>query len=467
MLVLVGCSGGSAELAPSTSPDLADVTVTTEPPAVPLSPPAVDDPPQRGGVVRVGIWVEPDPDAVHIGGDIVRSLTHPQLFTARPGGGWAPRLVEPGSVVESADLREVSFRLREGVVWSDGTPIGASDLQRSADTRFVESVTGVDGQITVRFAQPLPGWRRLWSGFDTVTPPSAGIVGGPFRVAEVVDGLETVLVPNESWWGVGTGEGPWLDELRLLVVPDQTTLLQLFDRGELDVIAPWQAPGLRTYLCSEERADGEAGVACETDVDQGGGWETTVVLDPDAFSRDTRRSLLTGFDPDEFVGSLLKGEATVLPFPGLDERDVAALSNPVTFSLAEDVPMLGAMARAVQLQVDDNGGTVPELRLGPTRLVTEWAATGDYQVLLAETYQGPSPCWTCMYGDVLPGEAALADAGDPAPLRERLAADALARPLWTADRVVAWTADLAGIEANAWALFVTWNAWQWFTTSAP
>ena len=456
-LVVAACSGGDPELAPSTTVDFTAVSVTTEPPSVPLTLPEVEEPRIRQGTVRVGIWLEADPFAAHIGGDIVRSLIEPQLFTARPDGGWAPRLVEPGSVEESADLTEVSFRLRDGAAWSDGTPIGVEDLRRTADRRFVERVSVSGEVITVRLVQPMPGWRRLWSGIDSVAAPEAGVVGGPFVVSETVPGLETVLVPNDSWWGVEAGEGPWLEELRFVVVPDQTTMLQLFERGELDVVAPWAVPGLRSWICLDNPE-------CSFAVDGGGGWQTMVLLDTESLGRDTRRSVLAGFAPEEFVGALLKGEATAVSFDGLEERPVSALGRQISLSLAEDIPMIGAMARSVQIKADDGGGVVPELRVGPSHLVAEWAAQDDFEVLVAEAYLGPSPCWSCLFGELVPGEASLADAGDPAPLMGRLATDAIARPLWIGDRLVAWRDGVEGVEANGWALFGTWNAWQWSAT---
>lgn len=451
------CTDDEPLLGPSTTVDFAEVTVTTEAPEVPLTLPEAPESRQRAGSVRVGIWIEPDPAAAHIGGDIVRALIEPQLFTARPGGGWAPRLVEPASVVESADLTEVSFRLRPGAAWSDGSAIDSGDLRRTADRRFVDTISeAADGTVTVRFFQPLPGWRRLWSGIDSVTPPSDGLWGGPFRVREVVHGLETILVPNDAWWGVEAGEGPWLEELRLVVVPDQTTMLQLFEAGELDVVAPWPAPGLRTYVCDF--------AGCEFGVDgglEGGGWQAMVFLDPEAVALEDRQRLLSGFAPDQFVGALLKGEAVALPFAGFEEVPVGGLSRVIPITVAEDVPMLGAAARAVQIQADDAGGVVPELVVAPSWLVAEFAAEGNFEALVAETYLGPSPCWRCLFGETLPGEAELADAGVVDSLLQRLATDALARPLWASDRVVAWHAAVEGVEANAWSMFATWNAWQW------
>ncbi|MEO6121320.1 MAG: hypothetical protein ABIW46_08060, partial [Acidimicrobiales bacterium] len=130
--------------------------------------------PVVGGAARVGVWGEPDPQAPTLGGAAVRALVLPQLFVAGPEGRWMPSLVVGGSDTTAADSRSAAFKLRAGT-WSDGTAISALDLRRTADPRFVAGVDGpaADGVVTVRFTQPLPGWRRLWSGVDSVGPPAA------------------------------------------------------------------------------------------------------------------------------------------------------------------------------------------------------------------------------------------------------------------------------------------------------
>ena len=413
--------------------------------------------------MRVGMWAEPDLLASHMGGEIVRSLVYPQLFTARPDGGWAPSLVEPGSVVEADALTSVSFRLRAGAVWSDGSAVTAGDLLASSDERFVSSVeASPDGVVEVTFTQPLPGWRRLWSGQDAVLPAADGLFGGPFGVKSVTPGLVTVLEPNDTWWGAGTDEfggGPWLGELHLVVVPSQTTMLQLFERGELDVVAPWASPG-RVVVLEELAGD-------RVDVADASGWEVVALANPDQLDDDERRSLLTGLESSDVVSSLLKGEAWAVenlntsgaPF---DERDPADLGFVPTITLAEDIPTLGFPARAIQLVAADAGGLVPELRQAPTRLVSQWQDEGDYMVLIAPLYFGPSACLTCAYGTVAPGEAALADAGEAGPLHDVLVDHALAMSLWVPLRAVAWGESVQGVEANGYALFATWNAWQWW-----
>jgi len=129
--------------------------------------------------VKVGVWGAPDPGAPTLGGAAVRALVLPQLFVAAPDGTWLPSLVEPGSDVSANDNRSATFRLRPGAKWSNGDLITSTDLARSADRRFVADVQGPGpdgaGVIRVQFTQPLPAWRRLWSGTDSISAPAPGV----------------------------------------------------------------------------------------------------------------------------------------------------------------------------------------------------------------------------------------------------------------------------------------------------
>src|SRR5205823_4152990 len=111
-------SGKSAVPATTAGPTTTTSTAVTHP---------------HGGSARVGVSEEPDVSAPTLGGAAVRALVLPQLFVARPDGRWTPSLVAPGSDHLAADKRSASFRLRAGATWSDGTPITAEDLRRSAD----------------------------------------------------------------------------------------------------------------------------------------------------------------------------------------------------------------------------------------------------------------------------------------------------------------------------------------------
>lgn len=420
----------------------------------------------RGGSARVGVWASPDPTAPTLGGAAVRSLVLPQLFVARPDGRWSPALVAPRTDVTGAGATSATFRLREGATWSDGTAITIDDLRRTADPRFVAAVEdGGDGVVLLRFHHPLPGWRRLWSGQDSIAPPSSDVWGGPFVVTTVVSGLETVLTRNDRWWGTG----PFLDEVRLVLVPDATTARQLLARRELDVVMP-PAGTVRTRQL-------EAIPGVDVDRVERGGWSTVLVANPETLSLEKRRALFASVDRSAFVGTLLAGEATVLqgfaPSPedstwsSVAPGDVAPLASETVDLIAPvEEPMAGLVHRSMQKRVRaaTDGNSTIELRAAETDRVERWVVDRSYEAALVPWLDPLGGCWTCRWGD-LGDAAAAADTGDPAAIASLQAAlrdDARVLPLWRPATVVAWHEGLAGVAANGYAASAAWNAAEWW-----
>lgn len=424
----------------------------------------------RGGSARVGVWATPDPASPTLGGAAVRALVLPQLFVARPNGKWSPALVEPGSDRTAADAMSGSFRLRAGATWSDGSPITAADLERSRDGRFVAGVeAATDGSITVRFTSRLPNWRRLWSGAESIAAPGPNVWGGPFVVSSVTPGLETVLARNDRWWGK---EGPFLDEVRLVLVPDATTSRQLLAAGQLDVVMPLAAT-VRT-----EQLSRIPGVS--VDRVQQGGWSVDLVANPAAVSIEKRRALIASFDRAAFVSTLLAGEATPLQgFAGAEDAtwapvaggDLDALKDQtVDLVGATEEPMTALVHRSMQKRVRAVDGTV-ELRAAEADRVEGWLASGAYEAGVAVWLDPLGGCWTCRWSTVgndgLPARAA--DGGDPAAissLETTLRDDALVLPLWRPTTVVAWRDGLNGVRANGYAASGAWNTWEWWRSGA-
>lgn len=389
-------------------------------------PPSV---PERGGIVRVAVWDEPDPGAATLGGAGVRALVLPQLFTAQPHGAWAPSLVRPQSDQIGEDRRSASFLLREGAVWSDGTPITADDLRRSADVRLVAGVDGpaADGRITVRFTQPLPGWRRLWSGLDSVSPPRPEVWGGPFVVAGRTSGLETVLRRNERWYG---GHGPFLDEVRLVLVPDPVTARQLLARGEVDVVMPPPATARTAQLRAVEGV--EVAVAARS------GWWTGLWLQPDRLSVERRRAVVTTVARRRFVETLLRDEATV-PDDAADPSAPGGGVGTIDLVGMPEEPMTGVLQRSMQKRARSVDGRL-ELRNAEADRVQGWLAEGSYDAAVVPAYDSPGVCRPC----------------------EASADEAVLLPLWRWKVVVAWRAErVAGVVVNGWALNAAWNAAAW------
>ena len=463
LVAVAACSGdGDAGL------DRAAGSTTSSSSSAPAAPEAPEDRP-RGGVARVAVWAEPDTAAPTHGGAAVRDLVLPQLHELAPTGSWVPSLLEEGSEEEAPDLGSVSFRLRSDARWSDGSPITADDLRRSADARFVAAVDGPDatGRITVRFTQRLSDWRRLWSGFDSVSPPAPGVWGGPFVVAGRDPGLEVVLHPNPEWWG----PGPFLDEVRLVLVPDQTTTMQLFETGELDVVAPLPFPARIRQLSSMPGVSRRVGSVDES------GWWVGLFLEPSRLELDQRRAVMATVDRSEFVGTLLKDEAVVLngfshtraaqegPWRADGPGDPVALSGEVVDLVGTDEePLTGLLQRSMQQRARP-ADAVFELRNADADLVSGWVAAGEYDAAIVVTHDPRRACWTCRWASVDEDLARRADAGFVEAIDElerRLRDDAIVLPLWRSRPVVAWRDGLRGVDINGYGLSAAWDAESWF-----
>jgi ABC-type transport system substrate-binding protein len=412
--------------------------------------------------VRVAVWEPPDPAASTLGGAAVRALVLPQLFVAGPRGDWQPSLVAPGSDRTAPDQRSASFGLRAGARWTNGASIGAADLQRSADKRFVAGVDGPDaaGHITVRFTEPLPGWRRLWSGADSISAPGAGVWGGPFTVASMTPGLETVLHRNDSWWGAPE---PYLDEVRLVLVPDSVMTRQLFQQHKVDVVWP---PAYTVR--SQQYGLGSVGGAS--------GWDVRLLLNPARVDAATRKAVVASVERGRFVDTLLAGEASVLNgWDGSDDTawsqvresavDAAALKGK-TVQLTGEVeePMTALLERAMQKRAQGAGGTI-ELRNAEAPRVEGWVAASDYAAAVVLSYDGPTVCWTCRWSSVDAAAATAADAGDgqaASRLEAEVRDQAVVLPLWRLAPFVAFAPGVHGVVANGEALSPAWNAWEWW-----
>ena len=386
----------------------------------------------------------------------------PQLFVAGSDGRWSSGLADPGSDRTADDQRSASFRLRPGALWSDGLPITADDLRRSADGRFVAGVDdpAPDGTITVRFHDRLPAWRRLWSAQDSVAAPRPGVWGGPFVVGSMTPGLETVLARNDRWWGRRTA---FLDEVRLVLVPDSTTARLLLASNELDVVMP-PAATVRT-----DQFEALAGV--RVDRAMGGGWSVALETNPKRLGLEQRRAVLQSIDRSSFVRTLLDGEATLLDgfasgedetWTGAPVGEVGALKGEsldlVGFS---EEPMTGLVHRSMQKRARAAGGTI-ELRQAETDRVETWLRDGEFEAGVVVALDPLGHCWVCRWPDVV--EAPAADTGDPqavSALEQVLEDEARVLPLWRPLTVVAFRDGLVGVQANGYAASAAWNAWEW------
>lgn len=176
----------------------------------------------------------------------------------------------------NADSTIYTFELRSDITFSDGTPVDAASVALNFDTYGKGSKTlhlppsevinnydhsEVVGPLTVRFyfSKPSPGFLQGTSviGSGIVSPRTLhmpleqwgegrNIIGsGPFVVQDEVPGKSTTLQARHDYnWGPGelAPQGPAkLEQIRILVVPEDSIRIGAFLSGQADFIREVEA----------------------------------------------------------------------------------------------------------------------------------------------------------------------------------------------------------------------------------
>jgi peptide/nickel transport system substrate-binding protein len=217
---------------------------------------------QNGGELRFCLRSEPktfdpllvdDDSSLSIryltGGVLVRVNRHTQDLE--------PELAESWKV--SNDGKVITFKLRRGITFSDGSPFSSEDVAftmhrlmdpalhsstgdafRSGSGAVSTKITAPD-QISITFPAAIAGLERL---FDQVaimsahSPKKEAAVLGPFMVAEYKAGSTVLLRRNPNYWKTDS-QGrrlPYLDSIRLDIQSNRDVEMLRFKRGELDLI---------------------------------------------------------------------------------------------------------------------------------------------------------------------------------------------------------------------------------------
>ncbi len=208
--------------------------------------------PREGG--RLTIAMEYDPSTLDPLGmtdtpasNVFMHVAEP-LFRVDPDGELEHVLAE--SYEASDDSLVWTFYLREGVEFHDGTPFNAEaaqwNLQRFRDEAsfgfLLAQITDIEvvDEYTIRvfldepFAPLLAHLAHSMTGFVSPTSVEEGVdypVGtGPFKYVEWIPDTQLVLERNPDYWG----EGPYLDELVFLPIPEGGTRVMMLLTGEID-----------------------------------------------------------------------------------------------------------------------------------------------------------------------------------------------------------------------------------------
>ena len=174
-----------------------------------------------------------------------------------------PALAKSWSVSE--DGMSYTFVLEEGVTFHDGEPFNAEtikavyergranpslSLSRQIGTKekpnWDEVIVDSEYQVTIKLVKPNNTFLNKLTQVRMVSPKamaredaedylaknSAGT--GPYVLSERVDGAYTKMVRNENYWR----EGPKVDSLKFVVVPEDASRIAMLKTGEADFITP-------------------------------------------------------------------------------------------------------------------------------------------------------------------------------------------------------------------------------------
>jgi peptide/nickel transport system substrate-binding protein len=197
-----------------------------------------------------------------------------------------PELALSWKVTEAG--RKISFKLREGVSFSDGSPFSAEDVAftiralmdpnlhsptgdsfRSAEGAVKVDVTS-PRSVAITFPGPVAGLERL---FDQVavlssrSPRKEMAVLGPFYVAEHKAGSYVLLKRNPYYWKRDvTGKRlPYLDSIRLDIQQNRDVEMLRFRRGEIQLINSLDGEDFNRLAGEMPAAVHDAGPALDTE----------------------------------------------------------------------------------------------------------------------------------------------------------------------------------------------------------
>lgn len=237
--------------------------------------PAAAQPAQNRAVVGMALeppHLDPTAGAAAAIDEVVYANVFEGLTRVAEDGTVAPALAQAWQF--SPDGLTVTFDLREGVRFHDGTPFNAqvakfaldrarADGAENAQPQLFEAIDTVEATgthtLTIALSQPdadLP-YALAWGDAVMVHPDSADAnkqtpVGtGPFRFDEWRRGDRVVLTPNADYWG----EAPALERAEFAFIADPTVALAAMLAGDVHAFPNFPAPETLPVLEGDPRFD--------------------------------------------------------------------------------------------------------------------------------------------------------------------------------------------------------------------
>jgi peptide/nickel transport system substrate-binding protein len=222
--------------------------------------------PKFGGTLTVGMTADPDTLNPLVSnttpGNWINSAIYPHLMTMNSNGEKVPYIAD--TFTTSEDGKTVTFKLKQGLKWQDGTPITSADVKFTGEylaehklqwtAGIFESVesteTPDDLTVVYNLKQPYPGFagtlgywvrivpKHIWEkvsdpkNFDNPEPIGAG----PFKMVKWERGQYVEMEAVDEWFAAPEGK-PYLDKVIFKIYPDINTMVLALQKGEVDVTA--------------------------------------------------------------------------------------------------------------------------------------------------------------------------------------------------------------------------------------
>ena len=324
--------------------------------------------PERGGTL-VATYGGGEPQACYVpsgggpGPTFTASKILERLGRRQMDGGFAGELAESWQPAD--DFKSYTIKLRQGVTFHDGKPMGTADVVHSIDEIWKKhaapdtlgdyagcEVPDAD-TVVMRFASPVPEFffASLISGPDSYIVPrhvyadgepagnpanNAPIGTGPWRFKEWVRGSHVEYVRNENYWRPGL---PYLDRLVLRFLRDPAARAAAMETGEiqLGVFNPVPPADLRRLAAAGRF------IATTKGYDEAV-WATTLhcnLRKPLFQKREVRQAMFQAVDRALIAKSVYSGNARPGTGPILSPN--SAFFTPETFSTQHDPKAAAAL----------------------------------------------------------------------------------------------------------------------------
>ena len=240
----------------------------------------------------------------------------------------------------SEDGTELTFKLRQGVKWHDGTPFTAADVRCTFDMlmgkspqkfrknprkswydEVVDVTTNGDYEASFDLKRPQPALLALLaSGYSPIYPCHVSpaemrthpIGTGPFKFVEFKANESIKLTRNPDYWKKGF---PHLDGIEFTIISNRSTAILAFVAGKFDLTFPTEVsiPLLKDV---KTQAPNAVCVVAPNNV------STNIIVNssnPPFDNLDIRRALALALDRKAFISIMFEGQGdiggTMLPAP--------------------------------------------------------------------------------------------------------------------------------------------------------